>query len=747
MITSPFDALVVRLNPVQRKQEWKGKEVYRYNPRTAKAERYRPNVVSALFDRDGMEYYRLAPQETVTCPPIEILIKDTTNQQRLLEALFIIQRVETERISDFVTALAENEGTPFEIFTNLVSKWIQDFANQKRLARLDVYTSFSSGTEKATAARKECVKYCQDQALKILGLKLSGEIRLPEADLVIDPISLRFSVFTKDCEEELSVNIELTMLPPDNETKRNLALQQLIPIERIHETLKRRAAIWFRSNCTLEEFCYEPAKVRIKLEAELRPYVEDDLYRILFNFRVTCSASFEKEFPIREDYDVTCEVEPGQTKVPVRHRVLLDRKNIAELRKSSIPNLEQWVEKTLTRHTRAVLFGKKYVDVILKFDEIVQEIKQSVKEDVKRIGFIVNHLMTIPTDEQMRSCIEGILSFETDVLSFKTKDSRVEFSLSVSARVKLDNLEKAKDFLRPGDYLRDQFKRATEEEAGRVVRQLEPEWLYTMFTEKISEGKKEINSPEITIKDAIAQRLKTEFGAITEILILNQEPTELTQLFSAIQPPKNQNVNVTIESRGDMGEKLNYKIGYRVESIPKGGWRKFQEITQNCFNKDVPGKAKEIIDAITQRVSDNTTEFLETLPPHFLLSPSPDMTQNIQRTALSAVINEVSNDFGLDIKITSFRRDLSKWEAEARNRKKDDYDTIINKLNAFRVEHSKLLTKLAPDDPTIEELSKKINNCNEELKQFSTGHETYFFGSEKAIPAPRWNQLKLPQRK
>jgi len=562
---NPFDSVVLRLSPDQRGHKWgRGQEVYAYDPKTGKAQSYQTRpYLSRLnpFSRaDTFRYYLVTanPEPRPTCPPIEVVITDSSNQRRVIEAILFVQAIDQARVQETVASLAR-EASPFGSLTSLVAGWLQDYVNEKRIKKVDALACFTAGTQNTSASREECAQYLATQAYQQLGLRLACELRLPREDLTLEDIVLTFPVLVKDCEENLTATLELTIHPPEDDEERDLALRRLIPIDRMKEEIRMRAIRWFRTECTLEAICYDNGKVRAGLQRQLMLFVEGSLHRRLFGLRVPCSPPFPTDVEIREDYEVICEVEPSQTKVPVRHRLLLERNDIAKYRSARIPNLEQWIEKRLNRHTKSVLFGKSYVAVIVGFDSDEIRIKSLVKNDVEQIRFSVSQHITIPADAKITVFRNRALSFDTGPLTFKTKDARVEFSLTIHGRVTFEHLERLSGYLSPETDLRDHFIRAAEEAAAEEIRKLDPECLHMRFTESLqttnrSSNQEDGTSPEQLIKRHVEAVLKREFDTETANIELSVEPTEIVQLYEAIRPHPNPEVDVTVKSRGSTGE-------------------------------------------------------------------------------------------------------------------------------------------------------------------------------------------------
>jgi hypothetical protein len=768
-MNNPFDTICLRVAPDQRNYKWgRGKTVHAYNPATGTASRHSEPWFNPFFRADDYRYYLVNPDQRATCLPIAAEINDSVGQARIVDAVLSIQGIEPSHVSDMIAALAR-EDAPFNALSALVAEWLQQFVNQKRLAKIDALARMASTGNEAMAAREECAQFVASQALNQLGLRLSCELRLPEEDLQLEPISMSVPVLVSDNEEELEAQLHLRIHPPETAEERTLALERLLPVERIKEAIKMRTMQWFRLECKLDDFCYNESAVRQPLEGVLKRYIEDELRRKLFGFRVTCKVPFDTEFLVPQDYSVTCRVQP-ETEVPVQHQLLIEKSDIAQFRRKKISDLKQWIEKTLDRHTRAVLFDKKYADVIVNFESLAEDIKRRVEEDVKQIGFNVTQLITIPRDPLMQSVVDRKLAFKTEPArgEFKTKDSSVVFKLTLQVRVKFIDLDRVKLFLKKGNALHDQFSNETVEAVGEVIRQLDPACLHTEFDLRVVDvedfensmglrfdpeldipagefhAERKLISPEELIKASVKKRLREELHSSVDSIFVSVEETEVAELFRLLHA-RIHHLDVAVETRGQMGEKLVFHFDYRIRAIAAHGWPKFQNHCRTAQGATVPEKATVISDSVNGMLRNAATGRIESDAPAFLRSGVPSWREGVQARALNDAIKQAADHFGLTLEIMSRSRELSEWERRERERAQQDYEEIVERKRGLQLRYRDLQTELPPDDPQLQELKSSIDTCNTALNDFATGHDEIFKKLEAALPpVPIEKMLPLP---
>ncbi|HEV7402522.1 MAG TPA: hypothetical protein VGO11_06340, partial [Chthoniobacteraceae bacterium] len=617
---SAFDSILQSIPADRRDHRARpGQTLYVYRPAKQRVTLYKPTFLGAWRESEQDKYYLVNPKLRVSCPIVKVEISQSAGAAHVILVHVIVEGIKEDRVEDLIKGLVLPGKQPYAVLSEQIGNWLSEFMLQQRPADADPLAHFSP------ALREECAAFISDQALSWYGLRIAITLRLPEEDLELPPFVIDLTeVLVNDDEEPLRSKLELKLRAPEKPEDKEYASQHLPPLEKLKTEIATKAMEWFRTDCSLEEFCYDVPSLRPKLEAHLKTYIEGKLRMRLFYFRLTCTVPFEKEWQVPETYEVACTLHPGEIKVQVQHNLLLERLNIATFRKANIADLGAWIKNTLESKTRVAFFEKKYVDVVIDFETLSDKIKSDVKKSLNHIGFDAQQHITVPGDGQMREWIDKTLSFDTGPVSFRTRDAKVEYRLSTQARVTFIDFERVKNYLQPGDYLRNEFKRIATEAAAEKLRTLTPEDLYLHFTDDLagmdgtnatvppaSENKKEERSLETEVKNQITEVLFQKFNARTDNITLTAEPSELTNLYSAIRPARNHSLVITIEARGHMGESLEYAIDYRIVSI--AAWDKFQELCTNTRGADEAAKAKEIMEAIDQMLRNPAASKLQQL--------------------------------------------------------------------------------------------------------------------------------------
>src|ERR1051326_2523524 len=112
--------------------------------------------------------------------------------------------------------------------------------------------------------------------------------------------------------------------------------------------------------------------------------------------------------------------------------------NFARYRvKKSVP-LRSWVETKLKAAMDIALFGKEYVDLLIGMDPIRERIKREMTREAAEIGYIIEHLITLPDLPPFQWLKQIEVANNTEKYNFKTRipNCSVELSISLTARVK-----------------------------------------------------------------------------------------------------------------------------------------------------------------------------------------------------------------------------------------------------------------------------------------------------------------------
>ena len=129
-------------------------------------------------------------------------------------------------------------------------------------------------------------------------MKLECGFFFPEQDLKLPLIELHLAdvrVREASLPGPLSARLEIRTALPVDPQRFAQARRVRKSSETIRRDLEELASAWFRSACTLEDFCFARDKVQGTLEKVVRTYVEEKLLMDFESLTANCEVPFPKE--------------------------------------------------------------------------------------------------------------------------------------------------------------------------------------------------------------------------------------------------------------------------------------------------------------------------------------------------------------------------------------------------------------------------------------------------------------------
>lgn len=717
-----------------------------------------------LWAPDEYVYFLVRPNRLVRLPFFDVELVDASGRARVIECRISVLGLAENHEAKAVAGLAEPPA-PTENFQAHVRTWLHEYVFAERHRGGDSLQDFNE------AQRAAAGQYLADRALDALGLRIACKFAFPEHDLRLplltvhlDDVRVQETGLPGPLASRLEVRLDLPRDRQDLTAARRLSRS----LATIQQDLAGMAREWFQHECSLERFAFDREGVQQALEARVRRYAQTQLGMELSSLTVQNSLAFPTSFRLRAKYTSTATVQ-GNHKLQVEHQLGVERHDLG-LFYTQGPRLptgvpcgsqpawnqafEDWAHLTLDEQTDSVLFDKSYAEVGLNFEELCVQIREKVKGAFKVVGFNVNPFITMPGDIQIQNCLERKFAFDTEAVHCKTREAKVDYSVSAHVRFEVDSLEKIKKYLQPGQPLKEHFIEAAKEAIENAVRTLTPEALYTRFESPGPHGEL---SPEQTIREAVQTAVKDKFDAIVEddtfrpgkprnrravAITLTPEPTDVTKLYDQLQPYSSHRCPIVVETRGSQGESVEMNVLYRLTSIAPDGWSKFQEQCRKNPEMETKRKADEIKAAIDTTFQTKASSRLVSLPPDLLLSPHQDVPKVIEQVSLNEAVKEVAEFLGLAVRITDIERPLGKWSRRGRDLAEEDYKQTEQDYREARLRLRTAETEYGPDDDRTREAADRLDRCKKALDGF-TNRDNQFFANVPGLLPPRWDHLQL----
>jgi hypothetical protein len=534
---------------------------------------------------------------------------------------------------------------PGVVLNGLIDRWVRDYTKPQLAAFIDNYFDRKAFLEAYIASR----------ALKEVGLTLKVSISLNEGSVgrldsvKVGPASL--SVRLKDYDRAHGLKMETELLI-DERHKINAILCRLDEAgltEQVSQHLKR----YFAERVTLREFYNEFNKMGFKLG--LLNYLNEALKTVGRRVQFIDLDREERggdSLPLQfysAQRDLSYKIDEHPEPVIVRNTVQMICRDYASFKISGSPNLDTWISENLEQVVGRVLFGKKYIDLLLDFKPLEREIKNKLRFRAATIGYEIQQLITIPDLEPYKWLenfpITADRTFETSLAKFP-----VRLDIAVTSRIR--TLQDISDYLHRRQNVPSEMKEAMLDQIQESLHEIHPEHFYLRF--KFYEKGEPVKQ---LLERKIREVLVSKFNAEIISVKLEIADTEFTQWFDKLQAEMAEfTVELNPHDPRDEGPVV-FRGDFQIESIHPDGWEKLQLVRWD-------------ISQIKTQFVKNLQSLMETRRIQDLAYRTPEDAENIRNTVARFARDYVLDKFGLLINIGSVRREITNEEVELKKRSK-----------------------------------------------------------------------------
>jgi hypothetical protein len=373
--------------------------------------------------------------------------------------------------------------------------------------------------------------------------------------------------------------------------------------------------------------------------------------------------------PIERFYEINHEVscQAQEEEVTIKNRVLMTLENDEKYILRGSPDLKRWVEENLNKIIKFVLFNKRYLDVLLDFPPIGEEIQDAIAEQAEAIGYTVKHTAFVPETEPLKLTKDFSLKVEKD--NFETKTSQVMVRLEIIVDAKIEDLKKIEGLINSRVDVKYEMQKAVERVARAFLHTIEPERFYMRFEYTDDEHPEEEYSLEEEIENCVKNTLESEpFYANVRSVTPNFLETEITRRYKKLQgenkicPFKFEVVSL----KG--GEPVTFQGDIQVERVHKDMWLIFQS-------------RKYELEQIKNALENHLKAQLETCSSEVLQYETSEDRERLQSALNTWGNNYTIEQFGLVVSI----KNVSRKSTELERIKNEKYQLDL-KLEKERLE-------------------------------------------------------------
>jgi hypothetical protein len=613
---------------------------------------------SIHIEDDTGRYIDICPSYRVSCPP--------GNQTRVAENLY-----------------SEASG-PAVVLDRIIESWIIKAAGANVADFIDTYL----------AQRASLQAQIVDDARAHIGLDLKGiELALDDEEAALKTLRLEFKsllVGVSDFEEEQSLNF-IGDLRVDERNKIN-AIATHKQRWKLNDRIQEEILEFFSEKVELEQLYGDLVIVR----DDLKRYLNERLKWAGRQFgNVFLKRAVLEEIPpfIKKAIPVRLEVPEYPDEIKIDNRIEMVRKDAAKFKANKPESLEDWITEQVEQVVSSVFFGKTYVDILLKREQLQDEIKIELNRRAAAIGYTIRQLITIPDLEPI-TWLDKI-EFEVDD-EYTTRASQ-KVRLKVSVKAKLSSLRDVESYLNRRQSVPAAMKEDCYSDLRQFIHEIDSENFYAF---EYPVGKED--SVRTQIIELIRTMLVHRFNADVISIAPEMGETDITVRERTLKRQWQDFVAV-VETRRDLGQ-VTVTGKFRVTGIDPGYWIVFE--SQDFGIEEVRKHIEDTISAAFSMASPTTVNFTD------------EMSKSGLEEALNRICGDsVSRAYGVRIalenvdrrgtelevmlsqKLISLKKEYI--ESLARGDDPEDTEAIQARIEALQTRGNQL--RLSPgEQPTVE---------------------------------------------
>lgn len=436
-----------------------------------------------------------------------------------------------------------------------------------------------------------------------------------------------------------------------------------------------------------------------QIENELRSYIKQAGERRGLDIqviRIDLHDSGNSNFPpshISLTHSSPCEI--ADSKIDVKNKIVLNLVNPRAFSWNDVVDPEQWIKRKVDEVIQNELIDKSYKDIIADFDKrLSKEIRGKLEAEVRKIGYSVQHIIAVPSEE-LQQFFEGF-SFRTDIDdlndgqkrdSFDLKEIGVPAKLSVTIEAKGNADKKPKEkYIKPSFSIVGAVKKTSIELISRKMRTLPPEEFYVGDIDKF----------ELELTSSFVDEFQEEFGI---------EKGDLSVSISRLETPLIKRYNMLCAEEGNVGIEsefgaIKYIIYYRIVGVKDWARFKQNQIKYGAENLTAVDEYQDVSKKIKSQIELELNKMSEKDLTNYGLRLLEDVFKHLFEKAQSLVTYE----FGLELGSPNLERVTAVTGPAGSGGRKDE--GLRSRLEALHDEYNQAIT--AGDYETANELDSEI---------------------------------------
>ena len=505
-------------------------------------------------------------------------------------------------------------------------------------------------------------KFLIQKAFNEIGLTITPTIKPKDEDKLNEhPISKNISVRVNDFDEKLVLTLETDLLI--DESRHDVALLGHEKLEDIQKVFRRVVKKEINSKFSLHEFCTAldtsvKEALIVVLNENLKPYGRHITHLKLH------SSNIANILPIIDPVEIIhaglYSIADYKQEVTVKNQLVLKLFNIGLLKKSKIENVETWLKiKVIPELVRDVLFEQNYKNVLLKLDDLKEQIKKDIKGRLEAVGYHVKQHAFLPELPELILIKEGFDDSSIDQ-EFVTSNSGVNISIQVTYKGRIGDLAALEDrLLLPNVNIESEMQDSVRGAVAEVIHVVDPERAYLGF-ENLYEGHRTTVKEDLiaAVKKVLVKKYKAETHSLK--VFVKQTSSEVTKKAEALTSTTHSlKTKITPRKKSKYVEPVNYSVRFSIISVLTNGWPTFQ--------KYIKRSSTDEIEEIKTILSENMQSELESVSYEIHLSGDSEKNKAFSQVLQERILPRIGELVGLKLHLVSLNRESTQLEEDAQN--------------------------------------------------------------------------------
>jgi hypothetical protein len=581
---------------------------------------------------------------------------------------------------------------PGAVLEKIIKKYINEFINNNPARFIDDYFS----------QRMPLQEKIRDRARDELSLNLTVKIHLDGEELALQPLKINtrfFPVRVEDYDEEQSLQVVCEL--PVNEPNKINAVAYRYRAPMLESVIKEEVGNFFGEHVSLEMFCTELNENRVisELNKRLNAKLLQEGRRVGF-LALKTQASSEQSF-FAEEIDIDYRIQEFPKPITIKNKVIMVRHSIARYKAKNSPKLDEWLKAKLDRIIPEVLFEKKYIDLLLRFQPLEMEIKESLVREAEAIGYSIRQLITGPNLEPFTWLKKFTLESQPEERKFETRLSKFYVELSLYIVVRIKDLRDIESRLNQQQDVPKLMKEAALSVTRQYLHGVDPERFYMRFNYSDPDEHPNEVPVERELIYKIREVLEQEFHAEVIEIIPKIARNEIIRRWEELQESISEFQFSVTPFRG--GEPVLFRGNFQVDAIDSKGWSKFH---QRKFG----------IDDIRRYLENHIIAKLKAVSAEELVFKGLKHQRELENVVRQLATRCVREKFGLIISVDNLDRGHTKIELAANQELIDRTLARLEAAQTFREsgKEADIAINLAKQDQLNKLLQAKINLTGQE---------------------------------